>query len=362
MKDNRLVIFTINDVYFDQRVQKIASTLQNSGHDVVWIARAKHSRKKKLIFNFGVKRWTFLVNSGPLFYAVYAFRQFFYLLSNPEIKKVYCCDADTLLGAWFCSKFRNLFIIYDAHEYFIETPELSKKSLKKKIWHWIEYKGVLGSQKRITVADHLAYQLSVIYGMPFEVIRNLPIYTNDYLPLERDNIIIYQGVLNVGRGLELAIDAMEFLPDYQLWICGEGDLEAELKVRAEKFSNISFFGYLNPEELKVMTKKVKFGLNLLDLESKNYYFSLANKFFDYAASGVVSINSCGIEYMDYNNRYNHCLLFEGKTPEDLVELIRSTDIELYESLQLKGLKMMKEHHWENEASKLVEIVYTEPCI
>ena len=38
-------------------------------------------------------------------------------------------------------------------------------------------------------------------------------------------IIIYQGALNVGRGLELMIDAMQYLEDVSFMIVGSGDIE-----------------------------------------------------------------------------------------------------------------------------------------
>ena len=65
------------------------------------------------------------------------------------------------------------------------------------------------------------------------VVRNFPILnTGRSLIKEKKSkefLIVYQGVLNVDRGLEEAIDAMEFIEDAQLLIVGGGDIENELK-------------------------------------------------------------------------------------------------------------------------------------
>ena len=47
-------------------------------------------------------------------------------------------------------------------------------------------------------------------------------------------MIIYQGALNMGRGLEKLIDAMSYLEDAELVIAGQGDMEEDLKLRVKK--------------------------------------------------------------------------------------------------------------------------------
>ena len=42
-------------------------------------------------------------------------------------------------------------------------------------------------------------------------------------------MIIYQGALNMGRGLELMIHSMKYIEEVTLLIAGTGDIEEELK-------------------------------------------------------------------------------------------------------------------------------------
>ncbi len=353
MTKKSITIFTVNDVYFDQRMIKIATALSEDGYKVTWVARAKSlNQGPHQNYPFEVKRWQFLFNKGPLFYLEYALRQLLYLLTSPKSDLLYCCDADTIGGVWLYSFLHKVQLIYDAHEYFSETPELECQPLKKRVWRWIERKGVALSQKRITVAHHLSEELSNLYGKPFDVVRNLPVLL-DKTPFNKENIILYQGVLNKGRGLECAIQAMSNLSDYQLYICGDGDIKDELLSLAKDLPNVSFLGLKTPHELNKITEKATFGLNLLDLSSKNYYFSLANKFFDYAAHGVVSINSPGVEYLDYQAQYQHCLVLDNLVVEELASIIERTTEEDIKMYRQNGYRMMEENNWGLEKEKLL---------
>ena len=49
--------------------------------------------------------------------------------------------------------------------------------------------------------------------------------------------ILYQGALNMGRGLEQLIDAMPQVAG-RLVICGEGDLSAALREQAERLASL----------------------------------------------------------------------------------------------------------------------------
>ena len=346
MKSKCITLFTINDVWFDQRMQKVADELCKRGYEVTWFARKKSETTSEHNFNFKTYRVQFLFNKGIFFYLEYAIRQFLYLLSNKNTEIVWCCDPDTLTGIYLINLFKKKKFIYDSHEFFCETPEFQNKFIRKKIWKTVERWGVNHSVLNITVASNLGKKLEQVYGKPFRVLMNTPLSFEDFIPVQREKIIIYQGVLNKGRGLECAIDAMRSLPDYHLWICGEGDLSDQLRRKSYGMNNVTFFGLLKPDDLNRKTKKAKFGLNLLDLKSQSYYYSLANKFFDYAASGVVSINSPGIEYLTLEKQYHHSLILEKLEPEMLVSLINNTPQQQINNMADNGLKMVRDNLWD----------------
>ena len=77
------IIFTVtNDLTFDQRMQRICSSLQNNGFDCVLVGR---NRLKSLSLEnlvYEQKRLDNYFDKGPLFYLEFNFRLFFFLLKH----------------------------------------------------------------------------------------------------------------------------------------------------------------------------------------------------------------------------------------------------------------------------------------
>jgi glycosyltransferase involved in cell wall biosynthesis len=178
----------------------------------------------------------------------------------------------------------------------------------------------------ITVSESLAKIFTERYRKKFYVIRNVPETTaiiHDGNPFEKP-YVLYQGVLNKGRGLEALIDAMSFLHDIELRIAGWGDIGSALKEQAKKSSaaqRIHFMGWLTLPELQKVTAGATLGINLLDGSSKSYQYSLANKFFDYMHAGVPSLNMDFPEYRDIIDQYPVGFLVNTLDPEPLAQYI-----------------------------------------
>ena len=98
--------------------------------------------------------------------------------------------------------------------------------------------------------------------------------------------ILYIGYLNEGRGLESAVRMMKYLPDrVNLFLIGKGDKEEELQELSNDLklsSQVHFEGWKKPLALQEYLKEAHLGLNLLEDRSVSYFYSLANKTFDYA--------------------------------------------------------------------------------
>ena len=87
-------------------------------------------------------------------------------------------------------------------------------------------------------------------------------------------------MINQGRGLEQMVQTMHSLPQYKLWIIGDGDIKAQLEstVQSKNLSKqIILFDRQTPDELFKLTLQASIGINLLSGDSKNYYYSGANK-------------------------------------------------------------------------------------
>lgn len=59
---------------------------------------------------------------------------------------------------------------------------------------------------------------------------------------------LYTGTLNRELGIGELIEAFEAMPEYDLWLCGAGDMTADAEKAAERFPNIRSFGFVPQEQ------------------------------------------------------------------------------------------------------------------
>ena len=321
-----LIIGLSGNFLSDQRMQRIASAVAETTWEPIVYYRDYYKYKngkslKAQSFSYQTHALRSVFKSGVLFYLWFNLLLFFKLLFK-KTQAYYAVDSDTLLAFTLLSKLHDKPLVYDAHEYFAEVPELKGKTLKKKLWHWLTQWGVKQAKVCITVGAELALELERVYRKPFACVRNVPTLNAEKpAPTHDKKTIIYQGALNAGRELELLIDAMKELPDYHCLLVGEGDLSHALRKRAEGYHNIEFAGLLSPADLKKITPNCFAGYNLLDASgSLSYYYSLSNKYFDYMHAALPSISSELPEYLKLNAAWE-CGVCIPNSKEDLIDLL-----------------------------------------
>lgn len=366
LKDKKIISAVTNDLFRDRRMIRICSALSDFGANVTLIGIKKKNSQAVVNTNFSIHRFRIIFKSGILFYLEYNIKLFFYLLFK-EFDIVNANDADTLLACFLATKIKNKKIVFDAHEYFTGVPELKNRNFKKGIWKTIEDKILPNIDKNYTVSDSVknAYERDI--GTSFLTIRNFP-DSNNFNKIIRPNIdskgdiyLGYVGVLNKGRGLEQAIRILQkFENRVKLILIGGGDLEKELKSLVDKLnlkSRVEFSGWVQPKQIPDILSKVHIGLNLLDGESENYKYSLANKVFDYLHMGIPCLTMNFLEYKKINDEYE-CFILTDNLDTDvnyhlLNELINDT--EKYEELSNNSFLAAREFDWNIEKEKLLKI-------
>jgi glycosyltransferase involved in cell wall biosynthesis len=366
-KVKHIVCTVTNDLSYDQRMQRICSSLSNAGYRVTLVGRRLKNSKTLNEFNFKQKRLKCIFNKGKLFYLEYNIRLYLFFLFLRNYDAICSVDLDTLLAGTLAAKLRRKKLVYDAHEYFTEVPELVERPRVQKIWAKIGAFCIPKCDAAYTVCQSLASTFKSIYKKDFEVIRNLPLAQplSDSISVKEKKlpyILLYQGMLNDGRGLEEMIEAMrQFDADkVQLWLAGEGDLSAYLRQKTTALNlddRIKFWGFVEPKELKIMTKKADIGLNLLKNKGLNYYYSLANKFFDYVMAEKPSINMDFPEYSLHTAEFEVALLLPDLSADSIVKSINNllNDCSLYSKLQENCLKAKMIWNWELEEQKLLAV-------
>jgi glycosyltransferase involved in cell wall biosynthesis len=352
------IVFTVtNDLIYDQRMARICHALATEGFEIILVGREKRSSPALTKKIYKEKRLKCIFNKGKLFYLEFNIRLFFYLL--PFKTDIICAiDLDTLTAAFIAAKLKGKKLFFDSHEYYTEVIELVKRPLARKIWLGVEALAVPRTDCALTVSESLRKIFEEKYKVKFHLIRNVPLL-EEYEPvIKGEKYIIYAGVVNKGRGLEEMIEAMKFI-DCKLVIAGNGDILEELKHKVNQSQlndKVIFYGAVRPEELKAMIRNAYIGILLLRNESLNYYYSLANKFFDYMHAGIPQVSSDFPEYRSINGQYKVAELIDLNI-ENIVKSVNRllSDSSYYNELAANAQKAKKEFNWQKESQTLIEI-------
>ncbi len=282
-KQKTVILSVTNDLVSDQRVHKVASTLLNNNFKVILVGRKLRNSKNITKRTYKTFRFNLVFNKGFLFYAEYNTKLFFYLLfKNFDILN--SNDLDSLPANYLLSVIKRKKIVYDSHEFFTEVPELVNRPKVKNFWLSIE-KHILPKIKySYTVSPEIANEYKKLYDINMGLIFNFPFKLDVTNHIKNEKIIIYQGALNIGRGLETIILAMKNIENAKLQIIGSGDIETQLKqltIKNNLSNKIEFIGQISFENLYKYTINASIGISLEENIGFNYKYALPNKLFDY---------------------------------------------------------------------------------
>lgn len=341
-------------------MQRICRTLAENGYTVTLVGRTLPRSLPLQEEPFLQKRLSCFFRKGFLFYAEYNLRLFRYLLFA-SYDVVCSIDLDTLGAGCAASLLRRKKRVFDAHEYFTEVPEVTDRFFVKRFWEVVARLCLPFYRHAYTVGPGLADIFTQKYGVPFEVIRNVPV-RRGLAPVapQTPYILLYQGALNEGRGIEAMLEAMSRLPDVQLWLAGEGDLSEALRRQCTALGleeKVRFLGYIAPKDLPDYTAQAWLGINLLENRGLSYYYSLANKFFDYVQAGIPIITMNFPEYRALNDAREVGILLDEPSPEAIANAVNSllNNRDLYQKLQDNCRAAAQVWNWEAEQIKLLEM-------
>lgn len=363
MRQKRILFCVTNDLTFDQRMIRICTSLANQPqYQITLIGRKITTSIPLSNQNFTQKRLTCFFQKGKFFYLEFNIRLFFYLLFQ-KADAICAIDLDTILPVFWVTKLKKQKCIYDAHELFTEVPEVIRRPFIRRVWSWVANHTIPNIKNCYTVGTALAEYFKAQYAVHFEVIRNIAVakkYTKPLnLSLPPNPIIIYQGAINEGRGLELAITMMAHLENYKLWIIGEGDITAKLKVQAAQTQyadRILFFGKKTPEELSVLTSKADLGIQFIENLGLSYYYSLANRTFDYIHAHLPALHPNFPEYKHIVEEFKIGELMRSEDAEKLALQVKFIveDRVKYSLYQRACISASEKFCWENEEKKLIK--------
>lgn len=364
----RLVFTVVNDLNYDQRMQRICGSLAEAGYEVTLIGRTMANSKPLKERSFHQKRMKVWFSRGKLFYLEYNFRLLWHFLWN-RYDVFGACDLDTVMPHFLASRLKRKTMVYDAHEYFPELPEVVHRPFTRWVWKTVEKLVVPRTKYAYTINQSYADFFKKEYGTDFEIVRNAAVLrkkeatsfnaSQGYDPqVFEETYILYQGAVNVGRGVEEMIQAMPFIEGCKLYVCGKGDVFEDCKNLVEQLNlkdKVRFFGFVPPEFLRQFTRHAKIGFTFFTNDGMSYYYSLANRFFDYFHGGVPQLCVDFPEYRRINEQFEVAVLLEDLEAQTIAKAANRLlqDSELYQKLQDNCLAAREEINWQEEEKKLV---------
>ncbi|MFD1451546.1 glycosyltransferase [Oceanobacillus sojae] len=206
-------------------------------------------------------------------------------------------DLNTLPQGYVCSKlrFRKRKLIYDSHE--VQTSRTgydsgaygkSEKFFINKIDSMI-----VENHTRAKYNEELyGFYPNVVYNYPFKQENKLQekVDFREILNIPpEEKILLYQGGIQAGRGLDKLIKAAPLFKEGTLVFIGDGRIKPDLEKMVEDMDlskKVKFLSKVPVEKLPAYTRNGCIGFQVLNNINYNHYSASSNKLFEYIMSDV----------------------------------------------------------------------------
>jgi glycosyltransferase involved in cell wall biosynthesis len=177
---------------------------------------------------------------------------------------------------------------------------------------------------------------------------------------DRDEVVLFQGILKEGRGLREIVKAMIGVKHGKLYLIGEGDLERELRqlIESNRLQKcVQLRGKVGWELLLLETQKARAGLVLFEPRSENYSYASPNKFFEYVMAGTPVIASTISTFQEFNQEFEVAILVDPSNIEEISETIQTflSNRERWNIIHQNCLRAREKWNWEAQEQTLLNL-------
>jgi len=379
-----ICIVRASDITYISRVHRTAQALEESGRYAVSVLSImpRNNVKRtdypyKMIY-ISIKSRVF---KGSFFSLVRIFEGLSKLYFNAVKEKanIYIpIGVEDLIIVYIISKFFNIKYIYSANEL-----EGDRKRVKnRKINNFLNRMVIRAEKYMLRKADGViaadlerAKVMKKWYGLDHvETIRNVPIY--EELPKKniireklkisnKSNILLYQGMLSPGRGLEVSIKSCAVSKSrHNIHLVFLGFITEEYKnslfkiADEHKFSCLHILPAVPWKELLSWTVSADISLVLIENVSISYYLAAPNKLYETIMAGVPYIASNFPEIKHVHEVSKSGVLVNPEKVEEVSKAIDKLiqDKTFYNNCKKASVSARKIFNWDVEKKKLLNLV------
>lgn len=281
-------------------------------------------------------------------------------------------DLPGLVGASIAAKRLRRPHLHDCHELYLESTTL--KRLERVLLWPIEKRYMRRADSVVVVNRTIRDEYRKRYGVQGLVLRNCapevsasvrlkPVDVRGLLGLApEDHVVLYQGGLMVGRGLDVCVRAAAGFPDgAHLIFIGEGRMRDDLVALAKHAGvqdRVHWLPAVQPGELPTYTAAASVGLIPYQPVSKNNHYALPNKVFEYTGAGVPFIASDLPELRRIVTASGCGEVYDPFSPDQLAAAVHTVlDPQRYSTYRRNAEVFGHENTWETERKILIAEVH-----
>ncbi len=368
----------LNNFTHDARVHKEAKTLASAGYDVTVFALWQEGLEKyEKRSGYHIKRLQVYARHKqgglltPLLKYISFVVQMWKQTARQSIQAYHAHDEKPLPLTWLLARRDKASLIYDAHEFetgrHFDNSRLS--GIYHRMWAWPERLFIRKADAVITVSKSIAGQLSLLYRIsqptvimncPEKQVVQKPISLHRKLGIPSNyKIVMYQGGVTKGRGIEQFLEAIQLLPNVAGIVLGNGPLLTTLRsqVREGKWQHVFLPGRVPLNDLLNYTSAADIGVVLTQNTCLNHYYSLPNKLFEYMQAGIPIVGSDLQEIARIIQEYKVGATVNPDDPKDIANALRYLldNPKQYAQIKINTISAATIFNWENESIKLLQI-------
>ncbi|GGE55478.1 glycosyltransferase [Priestia taiwanensis] len=276
-------------------------------------------------------------------------------------------DLNTLPQGLVCAKlFRRKKLVYDSHE--VQT---SRTGYNSKIYGKMEKLYIKFIDVMINENHTRAKYTEDLYGIYPEVVHNYPFVSRPEnsgdvdlhrllnIPKE-EPILLYQGGIQTGRGLDKLIQATPNFKRGVLVFIGDGRIKPELEKMVHDMQledKVRFLPKVPVNELLHYTKNAYLGFQVLNNICFNHYSASSNKLFEYMMSGVPVVACSFPEIQGVVEKENTGLCVDSHNPISIAEGVNYLldHPEVREQMSENCFSAREKYNWEQEKKQFLDV-------